>query len=67
MALQRNDLTVGQTMSLDQYLSSTPGNFQHTKGKEPTAMQYTGGILLVDHCTKFMLIYIQVSCCKTSF
>ena len=60
MVLRRNDLTVGQTVSLDQYVSSTPGRLPHTKGQELTAMQFTGGTLFVDHCTKFMIIYNQV-------
>jgi len=53
MALPRNDLGIGQTVSIDQYISSTPGNLQHTKGKEPSAMQFTGGTLFVNHCSKF--------------
>jgi len=61
MALRRYDITVGQTVSLDQYLSSTPGRLPHKIGREPTAMQFTGGTLFVDHCTKFMFIYNQVS------
>jgi len=61
MALRRNVLTVGQTVSLDQYVSSTPGRLPHTKGREPTAMKFTGGTLFVDHCTKFMFIYNHVS------
>jgi len=61
MALQRDDLIVGQTLCLDQYVSSNPGHLPHTKGKEPTVMQYTGGTLFIDHFSKFMFIYNQVS------
>ena len=52
---------MGQTVSLDQYVSSTPGCLPHTKGQEPTSIQFTGGTHFVDHCTKFMFIYHQVS------
>jgi len=61
MALRSNALTVGQMVSFDQYVSSTPGSLPHTKGKETTAMQYTGVTLYVDHCSKFVFIYNQVS------
>jgi len=61
MDLRRNDLTVGQTVSMDQYISTTPGNLPHTKGEESSALKYTGGTLFVDHCSKFMYIYNQVS------
>ena len=61
MALRRNDLTVGQTVSMDQYISSTPGRLLHTKGKESATMQYMGGTLFVDHCSKYMFTYNQVS------
>ena len=43
MALRRNDLTVGQTVSMDQYISTTRGCMLHTKGKESSALKYTGG------------------------
>jgi len=32
----------------------------HTKGKEPSAMKLTGGILFVDHCSKFISSHKQV-------
>jgi len=32
-----------------------------TKGREPTAMQFTGGTLFVGHCTKFMFVHNQES------
>jgi len=60
MALRRNDLTVGQTVSLDQYVSSTPGHMPHTNWREPTAMQLKLKLFL-DHCTKFMFVFSQVS------
>jgi len=61
MALRRNDLTVGQTVSMDQHISTTPGRLPHTKVKESPALKYTGGTIFVDHCSKFMYIYNQVS------
>jgi len=54
-------ITVGQTVFMDQYISSTPGRLPHTKGKESTAMHYMGGRLFVYHCSKFILIYNKVS------
>jgi len=60
MAIRRDDLTVGKTVSLYQYVLSTPGHLPHTKGKEPTAVQYTCGPLFVDHRSKFIFIYNQV-------
>jgi len=59
MALRQNDLGIGQTISLYQYVSTTPGRLSHTKGKEPSGMKFTGGTLFVDHCSK--LFYPQSS------
>ena len=61
MALRQNDLRIGQTISMDQYVSTTPGRLPHTKGKEPSTMKFTGGTLFVDHCSKFIFIHNQVS------
>jgi len=61
MALQRNDLGIGPTVSIDQYISFTQGRLQHTKGKEPSAMQVTSGTLFFDHYPKFAFIHNQVS------
>ena len=61
MALRRNDLGIGQTVSIDQYITSTLACLQHTKGKEPSAMQFTGGNLFDNHCSKFVFILNQVS------
>jgi len=60
MALSRNDLTVGQKVSLDQYVSSRTGHLPHTKGSKPTAMKFTGG--------HFLLTTAQNSCsCRTKY
>jgi len=61
MALRRNELTTGQTLSMDQYISTTPGRLLHTRGKESSALKYTGETHFVDHCSKLMYIYNQVS------
>jgi len=61
MALRRNDLGIGQTVSIDQYITYTPGCLQHMRGKEHSVMQFTGGNLFDNHCSKFVFIHNQVS------
>ena len=54
MALCQNDLRIGQTISMDQYVSTSTGHLPHT-------MKLTGGTLFVDHCSMFIFIHNQVS------
>ena len=61
MAIRRNKLTPGQQVSIDQYISRTPGRLPHTFGKERPTSQYNGGTLIVDHATGFIFSKNQVS------
>jgi hypothetical protein len=49
--LSQGDLTPGQRVSMDQYMSALHGRLPHTKGKEPKSKKYTGGTIFHDHAT----------------
>jgi hypothetical protein len=61
MMLKRTNLRIGQMVSIDQYMGSTPGRSQHTKGKEPLKDKYTGGTIFVDHASGFTFVQSQES------
>ena len=61
MAILPNDLRIGQTISMDQNLSTIPGCLLHTYGKEPASLKLTADTLFVDHCSKFIFFHNQVS------
>jgi catabolite regulation protein CreA len=55
--LTTDKLQAGQTVSIDQYMSS----LAHTKGKESKSKKFTGGNLFVDHATLYIHCTNQVS------
>jgi hypothetical protein len=56
-SLRQNDLHPGgDNISMDQYLSALPGRLPHTKGKESSSNQYTGGTIFVDHASSFIFL-----------
>ena len=61
MALKRSDLKPGDTVSLDQYTSKTPGRLPHTRGKEQVGQQYNGGTIMVDHASGYIFLNHQIS------
>jgi hypothetical protein len=61
--LTTDKLQPGQTVSIDQYMSSTHGRLAHTKGKESKSKKFTGGTLFVDHATLYIHCTNQVSLC----
>jgi hypothetical protein len=61
MMLKRTHLRPGQIVLIDQYMGSTPGRLQHTKGKEPLKDKYTGGTIFVYHAIGFIFVQSQVS------
>ena len=60
MILRQNHLLPGETVSIDQYLSSQPGRALHTKEKESKKNKYVGGTIFVDHCSSFVHLTHQV-------
>ena len=48
-------------MSIDQFMSTTPGRLPHTKGKEQKKDKFTGGTIMVDHASGFIHCHLQVS------
>ena len=59
--LKKDDLAQGDTVSTDQYECRIKGRLPYTKGKEDPLKIYTGGTLFVDHATRYVKIYNQVS------
>ena len=49
------DLSPGDRVSCDHYVSSKKGRLSHTKGKESIAKQLVGGTIFVDHATGFVV------------
>ena len=47
-------ITPGQRVSVDLYVSSTPGRLPNTLGKEKISSQFTGGAIFVDHATRYI-------------
>jgi hypothetical protein len=46
---------------VDHYESSVRGRLPQTRGREKSSQQYCGGLILVDHATKMIMAYHQVS------
>ena len=61
MAIRKDDLTPGECLSIDQYISGTPGRLLHTRGKEDETKQYNGGFVAYDHATGKIFHQCQVS------
>jgi hypothetical protein len=59
--LATDKLQPGQTVSIDQYMSSSHGRLAHTKGKESKSKKFTGGTLFADHATLYIHCTNQVS------
>lgn len=61
MVIRKGDLHPGDAVSIDQFMSTTPGRLPHTKGKEPKKDKFRGGTIMVDHATGFIHCFCQVS------
>ena len=61
MILREGDLTPGSCVSMDQYISATPGRLPNTKGKEKKELKYNGGTIFVDHASSHVYLKHQVS------
>ena len=59
MILRRDDLQPGRTVSMDQYISKTPGRLPHTFGKERVENKYVGGTIFVDHASGYVFVRHQ--------
>jgi len=59
--LTTGDLSPGDKVSCDQYMSPSKGRLMHTRGKESNALQYVGGTIFVDHATNFLFNNHQVN------
>ena len=47
MAIKRDDIAPGDCVSIDQYISKTPGRLVHAQGRESAAQQYSGGTIFI--------------------
>ena len=61
MIIRKEDLKLGSTVSIDQYISSTLSRLSNTKGKEPTKDKHNGGTIMVDHSSTHIQLFSQVS------
>ena len=61
MAIRTKDLNPGDCVSIDQYISGTPGRLPYTFGKEKSTAQFSGGTLFYDHASAFVFLRNQVS------
>ena len=61
MTLKDQDPKPGDTVSLDQYQSAVKGRLFHTRGKEQSHEQYSGGTTGVDHASGYIFHRHQVS------
>jgi hypothetical protein len=61
MTLRANQLSPGDVVHIDQYVSAFLGRLPHTKGKEPKKDQYCGGTIFVDGASSFIFLVHQVS------
>ena len=59
--IRKGDLSPGQAVSMDQFMSMTPGRLPNTKGKEPDTHKFNGGTIMVDHASQFIFVFNQVS------
>ena len=60
-ALTNKDVQHCDTVSCDQYMSSTKGRLIHTRGKESSMKQLCGGTIFVDHATNYIFHSQQVN------
>ncbi len=60
MAIKSNDLKPGDCVSIDQFISRTPGRLAQSRGRE-TKLRYTGGTIMVDHASGYIFLQSQVS------
>jgi Reverse transcriptase (RNA-dependent DNA polymerase) len=61
MLIRQGNLSPGDCVSIDQYISALPGRLPHTKGKESKSERYNGGTIFIDHASTFMYLRHQVS------
>ena len=61
MAIRKNVQAPGEMISVDQWVSRTPGRRIDTRGREPASRQYHGGAIYYDHYSSFIHIECQVS------
>ena len=61
MALKKEQLTVGQRIHGDQYVSAVPGRTPVGRGSCAALNQYNGGMLLADSASEFIFLRNQVS------
>jgi hypothetical protein len=61
MAIKAGSLKPGDSVSIDQYMSSFPGRLANSKGKEPKKLQYSGGTIFVDSASGLVHLSHQVS------
>ena len=59
--LKKEALDPGAAVSVDQYQTKTPGRLPLTYGKEKEKDRFNGGTIYVDHSTKLIKTYNQVS------
>jgi len=60
-ALTKDDLSPGDVVSCDQYMSPSKGRLSHTRGKEASSNQYVGGTIFIDHATNYLFVNHQVN------
>ena len=61
MAIRCDDDYPGSTISMNQWVSCTPGQLPHTKGKVGAANQYHRGTLFYNHYSTYIHVECQVS------
>ena len=61
MAIRKNVQAPGEMISMDQWVSRTPGRRIDTRGREPASQQCHGGAIYYDHYSSFIHIECQVS------
>ena len=61
MILCEGNLMPGSCVSMDQYISATPGHLPNMKGKEKKELKYNGGTIFVDHVSSHIYLKHQVS------
>jgi hypothetical protein len=60
-ALKVGHLKPGDMVSIDQFVSKVRGRLPHTKGKEDSKDQYSGGTIYVDSASGYVFVDNQVS------
>lgn len=61
MRIRAGDLSPGDCVSVDQYISAVRGRLPHTTGREPDKDKYNGGTIFVDHASGYVYLRHQVS------